>query len=324
MITVEQFELIQRMAKVYATTIYKAYSIDVIMTMMLRAHGLGLPVTEAPELFQQLHGKLTLSANAMATLIKRAGYSWIVNSLDDDRAELTIYDNAGHELGQSIFTIEDAQQAGIMGKNKNWDNYPRNMLMARALSNAAKWFAPDAFGGAPLYTPDELGSDDDAGYTGIADDTEPTPPNVTDIVPPVDIEAAGDDEDLFQASGVGNISDHMRGQLFQLGSEWASLLHPEDPKFESHRKPWAKSHLPDLNSFTQLNNAGALFLRRMLNVDIITALAFEVYPDEDKETELADWVSPGAQTFDSLSMTALENLKASLKKKLGEKLDKAS
>jgi hypothetical protein len=30
------------------------------------------------------------------------------------------------------------------------------MLYARALSNGAKWYCPDVFGG-PIYTPDELG-----------------------------------------------------------------------------------------------------------------------------------------------------------------------
>jgi hypothetical protein len=32
------------------------------------------------------------------------------------------------------------------------------MLFARALSNGAKWFCPDIFGGGPIYTPDELGA----------------------------------------------------------------------------------------------------------------------------------------------------------------------
>jgi hypothetical protein len=31
------------------------------------------------------------------------------------------------------------------------------MLYARALSNGAKWYCPDVFGG-PIYTPDELGA----------------------------------------------------------------------------------------------------------------------------------------------------------------------
>ena len=36
--------------------------------------------------------------------------------------------------------------------------FPRNMLFARSLSNGVKWFCPDIFLGAPVYTPDELGA----------------------------------------------------------------------------------------------------------------------------------------------------------------------
>jgi len=35
------------------------------------------------------------------------------------------------------------------------------MLFARAMTNGAKWYVPGVFGGAPIYTPDELGADMD-------------------------------------------------------------------------------------------------------------------------------------------------------------------
>jgi hypothetical protein len=35
------------------------------------------------------------------------------------------------------------------------------MLFARAISNGAKFYCPDAFAGAPVYTPDELGAEID-------------------------------------------------------------------------------------------------------------------------------------------------------------------
>jgi hypothetical protein len=52
--------------------------------------------------------------------------------------------------------MDDAKAANLKGEN--WTNYPRNMLFARAVSNGAKWFCPDLFGGAPVYTPEELGA----------------------------------------------------------------------------------------------------------------------------------------------------------------------
>jgi hypothetical protein len=57
--------------------------------------------------------------------------------------------------------MDDAGLAGLAGKD-NWKKYPKNMLFARAISNGQKWFVPDAFNGATVYTPDELGASEDA------------------------------------------------------------------------------------------------------------------------------------------------------------------
>ena len=51
--------------------------------------------------------------------------------------------------------MEDATQARLSGDN--WSKYPKNMLFARALTNGAKWYTPDVFGGA-IYEPEELGA----------------------------------------------------------------------------------------------------------------------------------------------------------------------
>jgi hypothetical protein len=56
-------------------------------------------------------------------------------------------------IGSSEFTAQDARAAGT----KNMDKYARNMLFARAMSNGARWYCPDIFGG-PVYTPEEMGA----------------------------------------------------------------------------------------------------------------------------------------------------------------------
>jgi hypothetical protein len=45
--------------------------------------------------------------------------------------------------------------------------FPRNMLFARCISNGVKWFCPDIFLGAPVYTPEELGATVDRDGTVI-------------------------------------------------------------------------------------------------------------------------------------------------------------
>ena len=64
----------------------------------------------------------------------------------------------GKSIGVSTFTMEDAKAAKLNAKD-NWQKFPRNMLFARAISNGVRWYCPDVFSGAAVYTPDEIGVD---------------------------------------------------------------------------------------------------------------------------------------------------------------------
>jgi hypothetical protein len=98
--------------------------------------------------------KVTLGANLMAATIKRdPRYDYRVTKMDDEICSISFLEN-GIVVGTSTFSLADAQRASLSGDN--WKKYPRNMLFARAMSNGVKWYAPDAFGGAPVYTPEEL------------------------------------------------------------------------------------------------------------------------------------------------------------------------
>jgi hypothetical protein len=66
-------------------------------------------------------------------------------------------DGTWFALEPVVFTKEDAATAGLLGKDV-WKKYLRNMLFARALTNAARFHCADIFGG-PIYTPDELGAE---------------------------------------------------------------------------------------------------------------------------------------------------------------------
>lgn len=109
----------------------------------------------------------TLGATLMASLIKRSGrYDYRTLELTDQACELEFLEirseNAGTlerrlervPIGRSRFTMQDAAKAKLAAK-ANWLQYPRNMLFARAISNGAKWFCSDVFGGA-VYTPEEI------------------------------------------------------------------------------------------------------------------------------------------------------------------------
>jgi len=64
----------------------------------------------------------------------------------------------GERRGVSRFTLDDARKAQLIKESAKaaWNTSPRNMLLARAMSNGVKWFVPEVMGGLPVYTPGEI------------------------------------------------------------------------------------------------------------------------------------------------------------------------
>ena len=129
-----------------------------------------------------IQGQPSIGSNLLGAAIKRTNkYNYrIVGELTNDRAEIAFFEN-GQEVGRSVFTMEDAERAGLNGK-QNWRQYPRNMLFSRAMSNGARWYCPDVFGGVTPYTPEELGANVD-GETGEVIDVTPTVRNEPEVAP---------------------------------------------------------------------------------------------------------------------------------------------
>ena len=138
-------------------------------------------------------GRVTLSANLMAAAIKRhPAYTFRVK---EHTAEVCTIDflEDGEVIGTSSFSMDDAKAAGLAG-SETYKKFPKNMLYARALSNGAKWYCPDVFGGA-IYTPDELGEEVDGETGEILNPTAPTP-NPQPEAEPVDAEVVGIDREV--------------------------------------------------------------------------------------------------------------------------------
>lgn len=107
-----------------------------------------------------IQNRPTLAANLIAAAVKRSGkYNYRVIEHTDKVCSIDFYEGAV-KVGNSTYTWAEAQAAQLTSKD-NWKKFPRNMLFARAISNGQKWYAPDAFNGATVYTPDELGATED-------------------------------------------------------------------------------------------------------------------------------------------------------------------
>lgn len=130
------------------------------MVKVLAGAEIGLPPFASMSGIHIVNGKPTLGANLIATLVKNdPRYDYRVKRADNEACVLAWYEG-GAAVGESSFSIQEANAAGLTGKD-NWRKYTSDMLFARALTRGARRYAPGIFGGAPIYTPDEMGVDTD-------------------------------------------------------------------------------------------------------------------------------------------------------------------
>jgi len=115
---------------------------------------LGFPAFASMTGIYIIKGKPAIGANLMAATVKRSGkYNYRILEHTDQTCKIAFLEH-GEQIGVSEFTAHDAAKAGT----QNMGKFPRNMLFARCISNGVKWFCPDIFLGAPVYTPEELGA----------------------------------------------------------------------------------------------------------------------------------------------------------------------
>tara|TARA_R100000808_G_C2154855_1_gene166276 strand:+ start:8333 stop:9490 length:1158 start_codon:yes stop_codon:yes gene_type:complete len=128
---------------------------DQAIVQILAGRELGLsPMTALRNLYV-VEGKVAMSAGLIASMVrKHPRYDYRIKKMDADECILEFIDS-GSVVGESVFSLEDADRAGINRAKSGWSKYPRNMLFARALTNGARWYCPDAFEGS-VYTPEEL------------------------------------------------------------------------------------------------------------------------------------------------------------------------
>ncbi len=138
---------------------------------------LGIPPIASMMGIHIIKGKVALGAHMIASRIKAHGYDIKIKQLDNTACILDFIGKDGKSLGESSFTEEDAKQAGIYGEMHR--KFPRNMYYSRSISNGAKWFTPEIFGGAPVYTPEELGAKVN-GEGEVIDTVTETPKDVRD------------------------------------------------------------------------------------------------------------------------------------------------
>ena len=106
-----------------------------------------------------INGKPAFSANLLAQAVRRhPAYDYRVLEKTAQVCRIRFLSTGGELLGEEAFTIEMAERAGLL-KNPTWRSYPEAMLFSRALTAGMRTHCPDALGGHPAYTPEELGDE---------------------------------------------------------------------------------------------------------------------------------------------------------------------
>lgn len=138
---------------------------------ILIGRDLGLTPTQALQTIDIVEGSIFMRGVLLASFVRRSpDYHYKVVEKTHTKCRLLFLGYPEDEeapgfvrtagrwwevLGEEEFTIEDAQRAQLVKRDKpksGWMAHPKNMLFWRCISNAVKFHAPDLLGGVPVYT----------------------------------------------------------------------------------------------------------------------------------------------------------------------------
>jgi len=125
-----------------------------IMARIMLGLELGLPpMTAIRELFV-IDGRCGMSARLMHTLARRSGARVRFIEISDRICTVGITPSGEEQESKFTWTIEMAAKAQLAGR-RNWQTYPQQLLMSRAVSMAVNYACPEVLGGG-MYEADEL------------------------------------------------------------------------------------------------------------------------------------------------------------------------
>jgi hypothetical protein len=113
-----------------------------VAAAILTGRELGLGPMTALRGIDVIEGRPSLTAEMLAARILSAGHRVEWKASTDQRCTVRIERGDGLSESEVTWTMADAQRAGLSGK-KVWQQYPRHMLRARAITECASMACPD-------------------------------------------------------------------------------------------------------------------------------------------------------------------------------------
>ena len=133
---------------------YRNQPANVLWAMDL-ADALNIPFPQVMQTMVVMRGRMTMSADLMAAVVRRAGHKLRVREQGMSvTAALIRQDDPDYEF-TATWDEAKARQAGLWGQRGPWTQYPAQMLRSRAITEVCRQGASDALAGT-VYSPDEL------------------------------------------------------------------------------------------------------------------------------------------------------------------------
>ncbi len=139
-----------------------AGSIAGVFTIIQFGKEVGLSPVVALNNINIIKGKIAMSGQSMLALATKHGVN-AEFTVETDKECTVIFEREGHSSYVSIFTIEDAEKAGLLGLDDNkevqkeaWRKYTKTMLKWRAVAQGLRVIAADILAG--IYTQEEIDS----------------------------------------------------------------------------------------------------------------------------------------------------------------------
>lgn len=133
-----------------------------VILVMLKGWELGLPLIGSLEHVRLIHGRVFVSAEAqqaiVLTRVEGARFRWVADGRDGVATVIAV--RPGHQDITMTYTMDDAQQGGVLGKNPTYKSWPAALLRAGAMRNACKMQFADVILGLTGFD-GEVDNDDD-------------------------------------------------------------------------------------------------------------------------------------------------------------------
>jgi len=111
---------------------------------------LGLQPMQAMQNIAVINGRPSLWGDAVIGLVRSSSVcEYVIEENLEDKAICRVK-RRGEDEQVRIFTKEDAQKAGLIGKQGPWTQYPKRMMQMRARSWALRDMFPDVLRGMPI------------------------------------------------------------------------------------------------------------------------------------------------------------------------------